>query len=141
MCITSTVHSGYWAHLAIRQILFIRRMVPCAKDQLLSACAINRVRDGGERSSENHGTNGARSTLDGRSEVKQKSYTGFPTSIIHNSHPLQLTPDQKARPSKIHQYDAWSSACLLEYTMPVAVRIESSSGALRTGSSCFARAA
>ena len=66
-------------------------MLPCAKDHLLSACAINRVHDGGERSSENHSTNGARSTLDGHSEVKQRSYTGFPAFISHNSHPLRLT--------------------------------------------------
>ena len=37
--------------------------LPCARDHLLSACAINRVHDGGERSSENYGTKSTQYTL------------------------------------------------------------------------------
>ena len=48
--------------------------LPCAKDHLLSACAINRVHDGGERSSETMVPR-ARSTFDGHSEVKQRRAT------------------------------------------------------------------
>ena len=74
----------------------------------------NRVHDGGERLSENHGTNGARSTLDGHSEVKQRSYTGFPAFISHNSHPLQLTTGKLGLVKFSHIFPY--SSCFTGYT-------------------------
>ena len=52
--------------------------LPCAKDHFLSACAINRVHDGGEMAARGRVKSmvpRARSTFDGHSEVKQKRAT------------------------------------------------------------------
>ena len=74
----------------------------CAKDRLLSACAINRVHDGGERLSENHGTKSTQYTWWSLWSRTKKSYTGFPASIhvSHNSYSSRPY-DRKTRPSKI----------------------------------------
>ena len=90
-----TINFGYWAYFAIRYTLFIKRILPsCTQHHLWSTCAVNRVHDGGERSSENQ-VSRTHSTLKHHPEVNRKRNTPVLfTSGSHKAckpHLLQIT--------------------------------------------------